>query len=259
MSFHDIYVDLYTDGHIVSPRGMKVKEIEDYTYILKPYERFANFKERKINLKYLKTEFLWYLKGNRWDTSITEYAKLWKDHENKDGSFNSNYGQYFFENGKNSNWNRLIKELLLDKDSRRASIMILNNDHLNSDTNDVPCTLGLNFRIRKNKLNCTIQMRSQDAVFGMGNDVPTFSFIHEMAYITLRDLKYQDLQLGNLSCFVNSFHIYERHFELLDNIVANNYIEIDVPRISGLVEVENLIKTSYLDFPFTNWLTKEAK
>jgi thymidylate synthase len=203
---------------------------------LPPYVRFANFKARKLKLEYIKREFRWYLKGDRYDTSITEHASMWKGLVNADGGINSNYGQYI-----NKQFDKVIETLKADKDSRRAGIMILSSEHLLSDTKDVPCTYAMNFRIRDNKLNMTVHMRSQDAIFGMGNDAPAFSFVQEMVYVTLRDT-YPELVMGNYHHFADSLHIYERHFEMVEEILEHpiEFDSIDCPRISSSAEVEYL-------------------
>jgi len=250
--------DLWNNGELSSPRGMLVKECENFNYELGPYERFCNFESRKLNLNYIKKEFLWYLKGERFDTSITEQASMWKNLVNGDGSINSNYGQYIFSSG---NFGRVFQELKKDKDSRRGSIIILNNNHLNSETNDVPCTYSINFRIRINKLNMTVRMRSQDCCFGMGNDLPCFSFIHEMMYVVLKDI-YSELEYGNYYHSADSFHVYERHFGMMDKIVNEQDVfnKIECPKISSSEEVWRLITPNGEEIPetfeFTRWLNQ---
>jgi thymidylate synthase len=262
-AFAKIYDDVGLNGQLVRPRGQLVKELENYSYTLKPYERFPSFLSRKLSLKYIRREFLWYLKGDRFDTSICDHAKIWRDVVNSDGSINSNYGQYIF--GEMNQFDNVVKLLSNDKDSRRASISILSKDHLLSDTNDVPCTYSINFRIRANALNMSVMMRSQDAVFGMGNDAPCFSFIHEMMFNVLKEV-HPDLRYGNYFHHSDSFHVYERHFELVQKIIDGDpYEPVDCPKISGAKEVAFLRQYAVLDatdrreipdeYKFTKWLT----
>lgn len=255
--FRKIYKDLHANGNIVFPRGQKVKEIENYSYVVPPFVRFQNFKSRKLNLDYIKSEVLWYLKGDRFDTSIAAKAKLWSQIMNEDGSINSNYGQYIF--GKVNQFDNTIGTLVKDRDSRRASIVILNDEHLFSNTKDVPCTYALNFRIRDGALNMTVHMRSQDAIFGMANDCPAFSIIHEMLLNSLRE-SYPDLRYGTYTHFADSFHVYERHFEMLGKLVDDDpYEPIVCPTISGPDEVRFLRKLKFDDIPekfkFAHWLS----
>jgi thymidylate synthase len=156
-----------------------------------------------------------------------------------------------------------VETLKADKDSRRASIVILQPYHLNMKTNDVPCTYSLNFRIRENKLNMSVHMRSQDAVFGMGNDAPTFSIIHEMLFTVLKDT-YPELELGIYYHTADSFHIYARHFELLDKITSGSskYIDVQCPKITSSAEVEYLragIHKAYDDGLANSMFIKDLK
>jgi thymidylate synthase len=259
--FRDIFARFDAKANMVRPRGQLVREVENFSYELPPYVRFQNFASRKMNLSYFKREMLWYLKGERFDTSICDHAKIWRDVVNKDGSINSNYGQYVFSRKHNdiSQFDNVINVLCADKDSRRASIVILNNEHLLSDTNDVPCTYALNFRIRHNELNMSVHMRSQDAIFGMGSDAPAFSIIHEMVLEALR-IKYLSLKMGYYFHSVDSFHVYERHWGMLEKIIAGDDFEkIECPKISGPQEVEYMMKRIHdknhrSNYEFSNWL-----
>jgi thymidylate synthase len=270
-TFGLIFDRLISFGQFVSPRGQKVIEIENFTYTIPPFVRFVSFQARKINLQYIKKEFLWYLKGDKFDTSILNEAKMWADLVNTDGTIFSNYGQYIFA-GSNQ-FDNVVKTLVSDKDSRRASMVILGNEHLFADTKDVPCTYALNFRIRNNKLNMSVHMRSQDAIFGMTNDCPAFSFIHEMIYNTMLHY-YPEIEYGMYHHIADSFHVYERHFKMLENLTGidietkekkkdwspDPLIEIQCPKISGPDEVDFLRKLDFSEIPdkfrFTKWLVQ---
>ena len=256
--FLNILSNVY-HGNVVAPRGQQILELENYSYTLPPYVRFVNFPSRKLNINYIKQEFLWYLKGDKYDVSITSHASLWKSIQNKDGSFNSNYGQYFF--GSENQFDQVIKTLANDKDSRRASIMLLTKEHLSSETNDVPCTYALNFRIRENKLNMTVHMRSQDAIYGMSNDAPAFSFLHEMMFNALKEY-YSDIEYGDYFHIVDSFHVYEKHWKMLSMILEEDYEEIIIPKVSGPNEVAFLRALDFAKIPsnylFTKWLTSNT-
>lgn len=260
-AFREIFRQFDRKALPCSPRGMKVLECENFMYVLPSYVRFCNFKSRNLKLQYIKNEFLWYLKGDKFDQSILEHASLWKKLVNSDGSINSNYGQYVF--GDSRQFDDVIKTLINDQDSRRASIVILADRHLKMETNDVPCTYSLNFRIRNGRVNMTVHMRSQDAIFGMGNDAPTFSFIHEMIYNALLE-KYPSLELGEYCHVADSFHVYERHFEMLKKIVeGDEYIPLECPKISGVDEVRFLRACDFSVVPenylFTKWLLSKEE
>jgi thymidylate synthase len=264
-SFRKIYADLAA-GQPVAPRGQDVLELENYTYELPAYARFANFEARKLKLDYIKTELRWYLRANPRDLSIQQHAATWRGLENPDSSINSNYGAHLFgmklnavsytsravELTDHSQFDSVVEELLRDKNSRRASMAILSRNHVRHlDTiKDLPCTYALNFRIRNNELRMSVHMRSQDAIFGMGNDAPFFSMVQEMVYVSLRDLGYPELKMGSYHHIADSFHVYKRHFNMLNEINAGSpFTDIQMPKISGVAEVRHLVTTFYQHCP----------
>ena len=256
-SFSDIFHDLKSSGSIVSPRGQRTLELTDYLAKFKPYERFANFPSRKLSLPYIKKELLWYLRGDKYDLSICESAKLWQQMI-YDGQLHSNYGQYIFTG---SQLDYVVGCLLNDHDSRRAVMSIMGKEHLFLKNTDVPCTMSLGFRIRDGKLCCTVTMRSTDAVYGMSNDIPFFSFVHEAVLVRLNGAQSGErLELGGLTLFTNSLHVYERHWPMLNRLLTERVEPVDCPRLSGPDEVANLRRgyspAAYSTAcpPFTAWL-----
>lgn len=216
-------------GALTSPRGQKVLEIEDYIIDLDPYERFTSFQARKMSLSYLATEWHWYLTGDPFDDIVADKAQMWKDIQQPDGSFFSNYGQYWFGHQQGVKW--VIDELRRDPMSRRAVIPMLNKSHLFKRNKDVVCTESISFRIREGKLNMSVNMRSNDAVWGMTNDVACFSFLHELVAGLI------GVPVGRYRHKADSLHIYERHFEMVQRIIdqgEEGHYTIDCPRMDSM-------------------------
>lgn len=258
--FLNVLTDIYYLGKTISPRGMQVIELEDYQFTLQPRERFVAIKARNLNLDYIKEEFLWYLRADPKDSLIAEAAQIWRDLAQPDGTYLSNYGVYWFNYG--GFW-WVIHCLKKDPDSRQAVIPMLRAEHLYEGNKDVVCTYSIGFRIRRGQLNMSVNMRSQDAIWGMANDIPCFSFLHEMVYVYLRST-YPELKLGKYVHKVDSLHVYERHFKMLENIVIDGYkglYEIECPEISSPEEVEFLINRVHIPnhsipptYNFSRWL-----
>ena len=243
----EIYEDLIIKGKERSPRNLLTKEIENYHVEFLPNHQFINFESRKLNINYIKKEIQWYFKGDLYDLSICDEASIWKKCVTN-GKLNSNYGHYLFSN---VGLGFVVNELLKDNDSRRALVSIFDSHkHLYSDNNDVPCTCTLGFRIRDGKLNMTVHMRSQDAVYGLGNDLPFFNLCWEVVSVLL------NVQQGKYHHFVESFHIYEKHFDMVNKILDDdNFTEITRPKIA-LIDAKQLINALYpsADSDFMRWL-----
>ena len=55
--FREIFKTLLDNGKKVSPRGSEVIEIENFGVTFEPFDRFMNFRSRKLNVDYIKREF----------------------------------------------------------------------------------------------------------------------------------------------------------------------------------------------------------
>ena len=229
-------------GDHLAPRGLVIRELRDYQITVDPRYPFMGFPARGYNVDYFKREMLWKIGANRMDDSIKKHAKMWESVQNPDGSFNSNYGHYWF--GPQMGFWNVVHELIRDIDSRQAVIPMLSKEHMTPETIDKVCTTAVGFHIRNFELHMSVQMRSSDQVFGLGTDIPTFSMLYRMVYAVLR-AKY-DLAIGNLTITAMSSHIYQRHFQMVHDILESGlkgYQEIDMPWFKSPIEAINLIST----------------
>lgn len=250
--FSAILDRLWREGREIGPRGMTTRELENCQFRLAPYDYYMTFPSRKLSLPYIRDELRWYLKGDRYDLSITEKAKIWQTAVTN-GQLNSNYGHYLFRQG---GVDYAVATLVRDPASRRAVVPILATEHLDIYSNDVPCTVSLGWRIRDDVFRCTVHMRSQDAIYGLGNDAPFFGLVHELVYWLLR-AQGLPLEIGPITYFVESFHVYERHFDMVRRIIKDDEQQVEhaVPVLSGAEEAQALRRNEIdADFPFSAWL-----
>jgi len=114
-----------------------------------------------------------------------------------------------------------------DKDSRQAFMRFNNISHQFEGVKDLPCTFIGIFHIRDNKLNFTIEMRSNDIVKGLIHDEPSFTLFQWLMLLKLKPT-YPELKLGTYTHIANSLHLYETDFELTEKrlkarIVPNQF------------------------------------
>tara|TARA_R100000988_G_C3895499_1_gene114903 strand:- start:368 stop:619 length:252 start_codon:yes stop_codon:yes gene_type:complete len=80
------------------------------------------------------------------------------------------------------------------------------------------------FFIVDNKLECVVQMRSQDAVFGYNNDIAWFKHVQMKMLNKINDMRKligaQELSLGPITMQVGSLHVYPRHQHYAENYVS---------------------------------------
>ena len=246
---HLYYITNY--GTAIQPRGEPTKEILFVqSAITEPFDWHV---ERKLNLDYVRREFQWYLNGDDSDLRICEHAKIWRGMVNRDQTLSSNYGWYLFTQKQ---LEKAVNILKADEMSRRAVMSIYNMPkHTRPGVKDVPCTTSISFFIRGRRLHMGVHMRSNDLVFGLGNDAPCFHWFHCMAYLLLKE-KYDLLQMGDYVHRADSLHIYERHFQLATRIGTGKgtWKPQDVPKMQTAKEVRALMAGERPKTPFGKWL-----
>jgi len=239
-SFASVYRDLLNDllnspEYTCSPRGMEIREITDCALVIEnPVFAMYENERRSTQEKYIAAEFLWYFAGRNDLSFIERFAKFWQHVANEDGTLNSAYGNLIFtkKNEHNiSQWEWAYNSLVEDKDSRQAIMHFNMPEHQRSGNKDFVCTLTGIFQIRNNKLNFTINMRSNDAILGTPTDIPFFCVL-QIQMLELLKSTYPDLELGTYTHFAHSLHIYERHFQLVEEMLKDdNFIAKDLPKI----------------------------
>lgn len=160
---------------------------------------------RKWLKSYAEAEWLWYLSESPSIKEISKLAKIWSDIADDNGNVNSNYG---YQWSRTRQLNRILKELIDNPDSRRASISIYDGKESHLHAKDTPCTYALGFNIVKGYLIMQVSMRSCDLVYGFCNDQYCFSQLHQLVADALQ------LQIGVCNWSIQSLHVYEKHWNL---------------------------------------------
>ena len=168
------------------------------------------------NDDYINAELDWYLSGstNIYDIYVDQDPpKAWEYSANRHGEINSNYGRLIFSDIYYRQYDNVLTELLENPDSRRAC-MIYNRPSIWTEFNengksDFICTNAVTYYIRNDELQCVVQMRSNDVVFGYKND---YAWQQYVLKALARDL---GIKPGFIHWQVQNLHVYERHFHLV--------------------------------------------
>jgi thymidylate synthase len=242
--------------YVCSPRGSKIKENLAFTFTLtNPRARLLTNSARATNYGFGVGEFLWYWKAQQDLESMVYYNKRMKDFSDDGVTLNSAYGYRMKRMDVGSGltqWHVAIKTLTEDSDSRRA-ILHINQPHdqwkaAAEGSKDVPCTLSLQFFVRDGKLDLHAHMRSNDVIWGLTYDLFSFTLFQECMLLELRKHeKFRDLELGKYHHTAGSLHIYERHFDQAEQILAEyrgykTYHGGTMRRIPSLEELADLGK-----------------
>jgi thymidylate synthase len=219
-----------------SPRGQKVKEDINVTLEIEdPTQCFFVNERRSTQFKYIAAELIWYYTGQNTTEWIGKYAKMWDSIKNEDGTVNSAYGNLIF-NIKNehglSQYEWAITSLINDKNTRQAVLHFNMPVHQFETNKDFVCTMYANFHIRDEKLFLTVHMRSNDAILGTPTDVPFFCSL-QMQMLEHLLAFYPNLKLGSYTHIANSYHVYERHYDMVKEIINGEVTPQTMPPVKS--------------------------
>jgi thymidylate synthase len=242
--YKESLIDLYNNpDYETEPRGLKIKENIGVTLILEnPQNCLYTSSVRSSQKKYIAAELLWYFIGTSNPDFISKYASFWNTIKDQFGEVNSAYGNLIFRSWNSyglTQYQWALTSLLRDKDTRQAILHFNTPKHQYLENKDFPCTLYGIFHIRNNKLHFTIHMRSNDAIWGLPTDLAFFTTLQSQMLNHLKG-KYPELEIGVYTHVVDSLHIYERHFEVVDNLISSDLKSESLPSVSL-----NLIDNEY--------------
>jgi len=172
------------------------------------------------NKEYISREIEWYKTQSLNVEDIPgETPAIWKSISSASGKINSNYG-YLIGSEENFNqYQKVLRQLLSDRQSRRA-VMIYQRPSMHEDfcvdgMSDFICTNAVQYLIRGNKVNAVVQMRSNDVIFGYRNDYAWQLHVLQNLVADINRLGNADYTVGDIIWQVGSLHVYERHFKFV--------------------------------------------
>lgn len=167
--------------------------------------------------EYIERELAWYESMSLYVKDIPgKTPAIWEAVSSTEGKINSNYGWCVYTPENGYQYSHVLQELKNNPDSRRAT-MIYNRPSMHTDfnkngMNDFMCTFANSFFIRNGKLISHYIMRSNDSVFGYGNDYAWAKHIQEKLANAL------NVEVGDLIWTASNLHVYERHFKFVEDM-----------------------------------------
>ena len=217
--------NLIKDKKFVQVRDSKIVEILFFNESFDAdHDGCINLEGRSTPRKYVEKELNWYLSQDL-NIRMVKDVEIWKQISSSKDEINSNYGYLAFSAENFGQFYNVIRELVSDKNSRRA-IMVYQRpsiwrDYNRDGMNDFICTNYNHFFIRDNKLIMKYDMRSNDFIFGFYNDFYWANYLYNRVYSELL-ISYPDLKKNKIHWHANSFHVYERHFKMVEDVVQKN-------------------------------------
>ena len=221
----NIFLDKYKNGEFRTIGN----EVQQSRTVEIQNARFIADKDwiiREPNYDYVNREIDWYLKQSLNVYDIPgDTPKMWVACADKDGYINSNYGWCIFSK-ENGNQYNFCKNKLINDNHTREAIMIYNRPSMQTDYNkngmhDFMCMQNVQYFINEENdkvfLDCIVNIRSNDAVFGYDNDYLWVEYVLKMLAKDLTIELNKEITPGIIYWNAGSLHVYERHFKFLEN------------------------------------------
>lgn len=182
-----------------------------------PANRVLISSARDANPFFHLMEALWIIAGREDVAFLNEFNKRMVEYSDNGETFNAPYGYRVRNHFGMDQIDLVIDTLFRDPNSRQAVLQIWDPADLGRSTKDKACNMQVVFRVRKGKLDMTVNNRSNDMIWGAyGANVVQFSMLQEYVAAHL------DLPMGTYTQVSNSFHVYTEGpgGEVLRRVVA---------------------------------------
>ena len=213
-------------------------------------EGFPLCTTKKLHLKSIIYELLWFLKG---DTNVKYLqdngVRIWNAWADENGNLGPVYGKQWRSwakpDGTTVDQIAYVMDLIKNNpDSRRMIVNAWNAGEL-SDMALTPCHCLFQFYVVDNKLSCLLYQRSADTFLGVPFNIASY------ALLTMMIANVCDLGYGE---FVHSFgdvHLYNNHIEQAQLQLTREPRPLPTMRINR--DVRNILDYDFEDFKLENY------
>ncbi|AUX78305.1 thymidylate synthase [Sinorhizobium fredii] len=226
------FEEIMEKGDQVTVRGQLTREILNQVTVLdRPLERFLFLPGRLNDCFAQIAESIWVLAGRNDVDWLTHYLPRAPDFSDDRKTWRAGYGPRLRRWRESVDQVDEVRKLLVDDRTTRRAVMSLFDpglDYVNSK--DIPCNNWIGWLIRDGRLNMSIAIRSNDAMWGFsGANAFEWSVLHELM------ARWTGTEVGSATFFAASFHLYERHFNTAPSIVSRFHgispYDFDIPRL----------------------------
>lgn len=213
-------------------------------------EGFPMLTTKKLHLKSIIHELLWFLKG---DTNVKYLqdngVRIWNEWADADGELGHIYGYQWrswpdYEGGFVDQISEVIETLKTNPDSRRIIVSAWNVADL-KNMNLPPCHAFFQFYVADGKLSLQLYQRSADTFLGVPFNIASY------ALLLLMVAQVTGLQPGDFVHTLGDAHIYNNHFEQVREQLSRE--PRSLPRMVINPEVKSIFDFTYDDFKLEDY------
>jgi thymidylate synthase len=205
---------------------------------------------KKIHLKSVIHELLWFLSGN---TNI-KYLKennvtIWDEWADENGNLGPVYGHQWrsWDVADGSSVDQiadLIDQIKINPDSRRLIVSAWNVGAI-AKMRLPPCHAFFQFYVANNSLSCQLYQRSADIFLGVPFNISSY------ALLTMMIAQVCDLKLGDFVHTLGDAHIYLNHMDQVNEQLERSPKPLPNMKINPLVK--DIFNFKYDDFELVDY------
>lgn len=205
---------------------------------------------KKLHLKSIIHELLWFLKG---DTNVKYLqengVRIWNEWANENGDLGHIYGYQWrswpdYNGGHIDQIKEAIDTIQNNPDSRRIIVSAWNVADL-PQMNLPPCHAFFQFYVANGKLSLQLYQRSADIFLGVPFNIASYALLLMMvAQVT-------GLEAGDFVHTLGDAHIYNNHIEQVREQLSRE--PRDLPKMKLNPDVKSIFDFKYEDFELTDY------
>ena len=205
---------------------------------------------KKVHLKSILHELLWFLKGETNTKYLKEHGvSIWDEWANASGDLGPVYGYQWRSwpapDGRHIDQiSQVLEQIRKNPDSRRMIVSAWNVADLDKMAL-MPCHAFFQFYVAGGRLSCQLYQRSADIFLGVPFNIASY------AALTMMIAQVSGLKLGD---FVHTFgdtHLYRNHLEQAREQLSRQPRKLPIMRLNPAVK--NLFDFKYEDFTLENY------
>jgi thymidylate synthase len=249
--YHQLLRHILEQGaHKTDRTGTGTQSVFGYQFRFNLQEGFPLVTTKKLHIKSIIYELLWFLKGETNIAYLKEHGvSIWNEWANEQGELGPVYGkQWRSWEGKDGKVVDQIKELIAqiksNPDSRRLIVSAWNVADLPAMAL-MPCHTLFQFYVANGKLSCQLYQRSADVFLGVPFNIASYALLtHMIAQVC-------GLGVGDFVHTFGDVHIYNNHREqVLLQLSREPY---PLPTLQLNPSVKDIFSFQYEDFSLLNY------
>ena len=259
--YHDLVKHVLAEGNQKGDRtGTGTKSVFGYQMRFDLSEGFPMVTTKKLHLKSIIYELLWFLKGDTNIKYLTENGvRIWNDWADENGDLGPVYGHQW------RNWNDdeidqikdVVKTLKNNPNSRRMMVSAWNpsvmpdtsktfsNNVANGKAALPPCHAFFQFYVADGKLSCQLYQRSADIFLGVPFNIASY------ALFTIMMAQVCGYLPGEFIHTFGDAHIYNNHVEQLELQLSRDIRPL--PKMVLNPEIKDIFDFDFEDFTLVDY------